>query len=173
MKIGIFYGSTTGNTESVAELISEKMNGFEVLLDEIDALDQDVLDRLDLVLFGIPTWNIGELEASWDFYFPNLDKFDFNDKKVAIFGLGDQYNYPDTFLDAMGILYDKLVERGANIIGKWSVENYSFNDSLAFREGKFVGLALDTDNQPELTEKRISDWVNKIKHEIVKETPLV
>jgi flavodoxin I len=29
--------------------------------------------------------------------------------------------------------------------------------------GEFVGLALDEDNQPELTEKRIKEWTAKLK----------
>ena len=53
----------------------------------------------------------------------------------------------------MGILEEKIAELGGETVGYWSTEGYDFSDSKALRDDKFVGLALDEDNQSELTEE--------------------
>ena len=65
----------------------------------------------------------------------------------------------------MGILEEKVSELGAETAGYWSVDGYDFSDSKALRSGKFVGLALDEDNQPELTDGRVQQWVTQLKQE--------
>ena len=44
-----------------------------------------------------------------------------------------------------------------------SVDGYKFDESEAVRDGKFVGLPLDADNESEKTEPRISAWIEQIK----------
>jgi flavodoxin I len=164
MNIGIYFGSTTGNTEQVADLLSDRLKE-NTTIDYIENLKQSDLKRFDILIFGIPTWNIGELESSWENFFPNLDNFDFTDIIIALYGLGDQANYADTFQDAMGILYEKLIEKKAKIIGFWSMDDYNFSSELAIKNNKFVGLALDEDNQSEKTLQRIDKWICQLKDE--------
>ena len=166
MKIGLFYGSTTGNTENAADLIAKKF-GDGLVAESIDRVSKNDLESFDVLIFGISTWNIGQLEMTWEDFFPELDEIDFTGKKVALFGLGDQSNYSDTFLDALGILYNKLIERGADVFGFWPITGYSFDTSLAVQNGKFVGLALDEDNQREKTEERIDQWVKELKETMI------
>jgi flavodoxin I len=119
----------------------------------------------DHLILGIPTWNIGQLQDDWDILFPQLDALDFSGKKVALFGVGDQYGYPDNFLDAVGILGNKLIERGAELCGRWYDSNYEFAESIAFVDGKFMGLGIDEDHQANLTDGRISQWVRQLVEE--------
>ncbi len=63
----------------------------------------------------------------------------------------------------MGILEEKISELGGTTVGYCSTDGYDFNESKAVRDGKFVGLALDEDNQSELTDKRINTWVTQLK----------
>ena len=42
---------------------------------------------------------------------------------------------------------------------------YNFTDSDGVEGDKFFGLALDLDQQDELTDERIDKWVNQIKKE--------
>lgn len=162
MKIGIFYGSTTGNTEYAADFIAQTFGeGFQA--ESIDRISIKDIESCDVVIFGISTWNIGELEMTWEEFFPKLDEIDFTGKKVALFGMGDQLSYTDTYLDAMGILYDKIIEKGGKVIGFWSTKGYDFTESLAVQDSQFVGLALDQDSQPDKTESRIEEWVQEIK----------
>ena len=59
-------------------------------------------EKYDFLILGIPTWYYGESQADWDDFFPELEKVDFSSKLVAIFGCGDQEDYAEYFLDAMG-----------------------------------------------------------------------
>lgn len=106
------------------------------------------------------------IQDDWETFYDNeLDSIDFSGKKVAYFGEGDQDGYADSFQDAMGMLEEKIAELGGETAGYWSTEGYSFSESKAVRDGKFVGLALDEDNQSELTEERIKRWVAQLKQE--------
>ena len=98
-------------------------------------------------------------------YPSNPEEPDFSGKKVAYFGCGDQVGYADNFLDAIGILEEKITERGGKTVGYWSTEGYEFDESKAVRNGKFVGLALDDTNQSDLTEQRLRKWVSLLKSE--------
>lgn len=70
----------------------------------------------------------------------------------------------------MGILYEQVKKANANVIGYWNnIDDYKFDESKAFIDNRFVGLALDEDNQEELTESRIKSWTSKIKEEILKQ----
>jgi len=165
-RIGLFYGSSTGITEYVADEIADvwKASGIEPVqaINIGDTKDLAQFLAFDCLILGIPTWNIGQLQDDWDILFPQLDSLDFNGKKVAIFGVGDQYGYPDNFLDAVGILGDKLRERGAELIGHWYDEHYEFAESKAFVDGKFMGLGIDETHQSKLTTGRIKGWVAQI-----------
>jgi flavodoxin I len=166
-KIGLFYGSTTGKTQSTAEMIQEAFGGESVvILYDIAEVEASDFDKYQNIIIACPTWDIGELQADWSGYYEELDNIDFSGKKVAYFGTGDQIGYDDNFQDAMGILEEKISSLGGKTIGYWSTDGYDFNESKAIKNGKFVGLALDEDNQSELTEKRIKQWVTQLKSEL-------
>ena len=60
-------------------------------------------------------------------------------------------------------LYDAAKEGGANVLEGVSTEGYTFDDSDAVVDGKFVGLALDDINEDDKTEERIDAWLEAIK----------
>ena len=99
-------------------------------------------------------------------FMESLDAVTLEGKKVALFGCGDQEGYADTFVDALGILYDKVQERQGTVVGMVPLEGFSFSDSAAVRENNFVGLPLDENNQPELTEQRLAAWVEGLRKEL-------
>lgn len=165
-KIGLFYGSTTGKTESAAEMIQAEFGGESVVtLHEISEVQNSDFDQYQNIIIGSPTWDIGQLQADWDGYFEDLDNIDFSGKKVAYFGTGDAVGYGENFQDAMGTLEEKISELGGQTVGNWPTDGYDFETSKAVKNGKFVGLALDDDNQSELTESRIQEWVAKLRNE--------
>ena len=61
-------------------------------------------------------------------------------------------------------LYDAANEGGANVLEGVSTEGYTFDDSDAVVDGKFVGLALDDVNEDDKTEERIDAWLEAIKN---------
>lgn len=165
-KIGLFFGTQTGNTETIAKIIHQELGGDAVadLKDVADAQVED-LQEYDYLIIGCPTWNIGELQSDWERLYDDLDEQDFSGKKIAYFGAGDQISYADNFQDAMGILEEKISSLGGKTVGYTSTDGYDFNESKAVHNGKFVGLAIDEDNQSDLTESRIKSWVAQIKKE--------
>jgi flavodoxin I len=164
-KIGLFFGTQTGNTEAIAETIQAALGKDVVELHNIGESGVSDFDGYNLLIIGSPTWNIGELVADWEGFYEEFDAMDFSGKKVAYFGLGDQVGYSDNFMDAVGILEAKITERGGQTVGYWAIDGYDFNESKALRGGKFAGLAIDEDNQPELTKSRIQTWVKALKVE--------
>ncbi|MEA5507916.1 flavodoxin FldA [Halotia wernerae UHCC 0503] len=165
-KIGLFFGTQTGNTQTEAEIIQKEFGGESIVkLQEIYQAETSDFDEYENIIIGCPTWNIGELQSDWEDFYNELDNIDFSGKKVAYYGAGDQVGYPDTFQDAMGILEEKISERGGKTVGYWSTQGYDFSESKALRDGKFVGLALDEDNQSDLSDERIKAWVAQLKKE--------
>jgi flavodoxin I len=165
-KIGLFYGTQTGKTETVAEIIQKELGGEQVVdLQDMANADVEDLAQYDFLIIGCPTWNIGELQSDWEGVYDELDEINFQGKKVAYFGTGDQVGYSDNFQDAIGILEEKISQLGGKTVGCWPTDGYDFSESKAVKNGKFVGLALDEDNQPELTDSRIKAWTAQIKRE--------
>ncbi|MEA1955517.1 MAG: flavodoxin [Campylobacterota bacterium] len=162
-KIGLFYASSTGNTEDVAQEIKEKFEGADITLHNLGNATNDAMEQYDKLIFGISTWGEGDLQDDWEEFLPNLEELDCSDKTIAMFGLGDQEEYCDHYLDAMGTIYDVVIAKGTTVVGSWSVDGYDFDESTAVRNEEFVGLALDADNQDDLTSQRITDWIEQIK----------
>jgi len=162
-KIGIFFGSDTGNTEKIANIIHKKI-GIDVseLFDISDAHIEDI-NRFNILIFGIPTWYYGEIQCDWDEFLPKLEKIDFKNKIIALFGCGDQEDYSEYFCDGIGIMYHFLKKKHANFIGKWSVKGYQFEASKAVMDKKyFFGLIIDEDRQKEQSLPRIKKWLKKL-----------
>jgi flavodoxin I len=165
-RVGLYYGSSTGVTEETAFKIREAWDkmGLGTLEPVNIGYVKDAAQFLayDYLLLGISTWNIGELQDDWAILFPQLASLDFTGKKVALFGIGDQYHYPDNFLDAVGILGTTLQEQGAELCGFWYDEHYEFAESKAFVDGQFMGLGIDNSHQAKLTPTRVSQWVAQV-----------
>ena len=161
-QVGIFYGSSSGKTETVATRIYKKLGSGNASLHNIDETGLAEMMNYSHIILGIPTWGVGELQDDWLVALPLLEELDLTGKKAAIFGLGDQESYPDTFADAMGKLYDALEKTGCRIVGRWSTLGYDFEESGALRGDDFVGLVLDVENQDEMTEMRITAWLNAL-----------
>lgn len=164
MQIGIIYGSTTGNTERAAELIADQFGALAVL-HNIAEQGVEGISAYRICIFGVPTWDFGELQEDWQDVWEDFIQLNLKDKPCALFGLGDQIGYGEWFLDAMGLLHNVLQTSGAEIYGQWPVEGYKFEASKALSaDGKFfVGLALDDDCQFAETEERVRVWVEQLK----------
>ncbi len=168
--IAVIYGSTTGNTSDTATKLQQQIGDDKVELFDVKDVGLDALEYFTHIIFALPTWDYGEIQEDWKDVWDDIDDVDFSDKTVAFVGLGDQYSYAEWFQDAMGMLHDKVAERGASIIGHWPASGYDFEGSKALTADKeyFVGLALDDDCEPELSEQRISDWCAIIEAEFAK-----
>lgn len=157
-KTVVIFGSSTGTCEGIAEKIGAKL-GAEVV--NVQDLNDDVL-AADNLLLGTSTWGAGELQDDWYDGVDTIKGADLSGKTVAIFGCGDSASYSDTFCGAMKELYNAAKEAGANVIGEVSTDGYTFDDSDAIVDGKFVGLALDDINEDDKTDERIDAWLERL-----------
>ena len=165
MRIKLIYGSDTGNTELVTEDLVKLLGNVEVTtVADLTPEDWDY----DNFILGIPTWYDGELQSDWEEYFEEFKTIDFTNKIVAIFGLGDQLGYEEWFCDGVGILAKTIIKNGGQTIGWTDIDDsYDLEEEpkSMYNESCFYGLCLDEDNQPDLTQDRLKNWVEKITYE--------
>lgn len=115
----IIYGSTTGNTEFVAETISRELAGAGYSVDTRDVSEvapAGLFSGFDLVLLGCSTWGDDEIELQDDFipFFDELAQTDAAGRKVACFGCGDSsYEF---FCGAVDAIEERVRELGAELV---------------------------------------------------------
>ncbi len=159
----LFFGTQTGTTEGVADLIKKYLPNLVSEIKSIQFAKKEELEACDFLVLGGSTWGDGELTDDWLDFFPQLDLISFAGKKVALFALGDQTGYSYNFVSAMKILYDKLKERGAELVAcRVSKEGFDFDHSASVVDGHFVGLVVDEVNEPELTNERVKSWAQEV-----------
>ncbi|GAA5316482.1 MAG: flavodoxin FldB [Candidatus Pelagadaptatus aseana] len=169
--IGLFYGSSTCYTEMAGEKIQQAFSQTPgaPAVDTFNITDTPIVEAgfYDFIIFGIPTWDYGELQEDWEEIWDDIDELDLTGKKVAVYGMGDQEGYPEWFVDAMGYLYHKARKCGAEMVGHWPNQGYEFEASKALTtdQSHFVGLALDDETQFEQSDDRIRQWVAQLHHE--------
>lgn len=158
-KTVVVYGSSTGTCEAIAEKIGAKL-GAEVM--NVQDLTADVVTANENLILGTSTWGAGELQDDWYDGLKVLQSADLTGKVIALFGCGDCESYGDTFVGGLGELYDGIKQSGARIVGSVSTDGYTFDDSAAVVDGKFVGLPLDDVNEDNMTDGRIDAWIAQI-----------
>lgn len=161
-KTAIIFGSTTGMTEDIANKIASQLNISKDNVYEVAHITPEIIAQYDALLLGSSTWGSGELQDDWYDGVEVLKKSDLNGKKIAFFGTGDSDSYPDTFCDAMGLIYDEIKSSGATFTGQVDPADYSFDSSVSVIDGKFVGLALDETNESNKTDDRMNRWIKSL-----------
>jgi flavodoxin I len=164
-KIGIFFGGKdNGSTAKVARKIQELLGTDMAEVHNVSSSAKRDVEKYDFLILGTAAWGIGEMHSDWERFIDTLIEADLSEKKIALFGLGDQKIYPESFVDGMGTIFCRLPYKG-NVIGYTPIEGYNFYYSTAEKDGKFVGLAIDDDTQRDLTDTRVTDWVQQIRLE--------
>lgn len=170
-KIGIFFGSNTGNTRKIAKLIKKRFDD-ELMAKplNVNRISAEDFASYDYLILGTPTLGEGELPGlssdceseSWEEFLPKLEDADLSGKTIALYGLGDQVGYPNEFVDALGELHEFFTDAGATVVGSWPTDGYEFESSNSVVDDMFVGLVLDQDNQSGLTASRLDTWLAQI-----------
>lgn len=159
----VVFGSSTGTCEAIAEKIASKLCVESINVQDFNA---DIVSENQNLILGTSTWGAGELQDDWYDGISILKDADLSGKTVALFGCGDCESYGDTFCGAMGELYEAVKCAGATVVGSVSTDGYTFDDSAAVVDGRFVGLALDDVNEDDKTDERIDAWIDSIKGEL-------
>lgn len=159
--VAIIYGSSTLNTEYVSQRLAAAFGPERAELFNVSTITPELIKERNDLIFVSSTWGVGDLQDDWEAFFPNVEGMDFSGKRVGLVGVGDQENYPETFCDSIAILYDTVMQHGGTIVGGTDTEGYTFTSSRAVRDGRFIGLILDEDNQADRTDERIREWVKQ------------
>ena len=125
-KIGIFYGSTTGITESVAYRLAELMHVKKEDIHDVARSKPSEIGQYDLLLLGSSTWGSGDLQDDWYDFLDGIETLDLKDKTIALFGCGDQ-SMSDTFCNAIGTIYHRLQKTGATFYGAFEAGDYKID----------------------------------------------
>ena len=155
----VVFGSSTGTCEAIAEKIAQKL-GCEVM--DVQNLTAEVVESHENLILGTSTWGAGELQDDWYDGLKVLQGADLSGKTIALFGCGDCESYSDTFVGGIGELYNGIKASGARFVGAVDTDGYSFDDSEAVIDGKFIGLPLDDVNEDDKTDTRIDAWIAEI-----------
>jgi flavodoxin short chain len=146
MKTLILYGSLTGNTEYIANQISDFLNQQQINHDLINVAEFDPKKILDyeLLILGCATWDYGQLQDDFKLFFDEVQGFDFTGKKLAAFGCGDS-SYVE-FCEAV-----KIIEQF------WTSKN---------AEKIITGLMIDGFPQQASNQKLLTSWLSELKKQL-------
>lgn len=167
----LLYWAPGGSVELSAKAICEEIGTEKVEISDVASFDLSKLNEYENFIIGGATvgaddWHDTRDDNKWNEFFVKTKSFDLTTKKVAAFGLGNQILYPEHFVDSLGYLKDEVEKRNGKLIGLWPTEGYDFTDSEGASHTHFFGLALDHDNEPDLTLPRIKKWVAQLSNEM-------
>ena len=166
-KTGIFYGSTNGDTESVANKIATQLGIAKEDIHNVANTAPTAVQPYEVLLLGCSTWGVGEMQDDWNDFLFKLKDMDLKEKTVALFGCGDSVSFGSSFCDALGVIYHELQHTGCSFTGEVETSDYRFDDSQAVVNGKFVGLPIDENNESDHTDNRIKKWTDRLRESIL------
>ena len=171
-KVGIFFGTETGTTRLIAKklykLLGDELADKPINVNRIGAED---LLQYDALILGTPSYGVGDIpgrsvgciEKNWEEFLAGFGRPDLSGKRIAMFGLGAQERYSERFASSLMALYTVFADLGAEMVGDWSAEGYTFEHSASVIDHRFVGLVIDQRTQGMYTEERLGAWMAQIK----------
>ena len=169
-KTAIFFGPLKGAVNRVADKLKDAIGDDKVEMIPVNTATVADIEKYDKIIFGMSTvgkdtWDSTYSNNDWAKFLPEIGKTRYEGKTIAIFGLGDHVTYAATFVDHIAVLARELTKNGAVLTGQVSTDGYEFDESEAVVDGKFLGLPIDEDFEPELTDERVEKWVKQISSE--------
>ncbi len=170
--IGMFFGTETGTTRLIAKKLY-KLLGEDIASKplNVNRITAEEFLRYDALVLGTPSYGVGDipglsagcLERNWEEFLALLGTPDLSGKRIAMFGLGAQERYAERFASSLVALYRVFEGLGAEMIGDWPVDGYSFEYSASVVDGRFVGLVIDQRTQGMYTEARLQAWAEQVR----------
>lgn len=115
------------------------------------------------MILASSSYGFGELQDDWLNSIGLLDDVNFEGKKVALVGVGNQTRHGDSFCSSIVEFLPKI--KSAKKIGASEVGGYKFINSASYINGKFIGLCVDFKGD-ENWEQRVKNWCENLKSEI-------
>ena len=168
-KTVLFFSPEGGNVNRVANKLGELIGNDKVDIIPVKEVEKGDLYKYNKMILvgstvGADHWNNEIVVDEWPEFFTKIKEISFEKKKVAIVGLGNSVLYPEHFADGMAVLYERIIQQYGEILGFVDAKDYDFTDSEAVNDdGFFCGLAIDEDNEAELTTERLEKWISILK----------
>jgi len=168
-KTALFYSPEGGNVNTVANKLGEMIGNDKVVIIPVKEVEKGDLYKYNKIILvgstvGADHWDNEIVVDEWTEFFTKITEISFENKKVAIVGLGNSVLYPSHFADGMADLYERITKQNAVVLGFVDAKDYDFEDSEAVNDdGFFCGLAIDEDNEAELTTERLEKWILNLK----------
>ena len=127
MKIGLFYGTETGNAEMLCEDIEQELgSGFDCDIQSLGDVDPAALDPGTFYFFVTSTYGNGDLPTTALPFEDAMEqvKPDLSGVRFAIFGLGDQV-FSETFNHGSQRLMQMLQGAKAEMVGERGLHDAS------------------------------------------------
>lgn len=170
-KTALFYSPKGGNVNRVANKLGEMIGNDKVDIIPVKEVESEDIDKYNNIILvgstvGADHWDNEIIIDEWPAFFMKIEEISLENKKVAIVGLGNSVLYPEHFADGMAVLYNRITKQNAEVFGFVDAKGYDFTDSEAVNdEGFFCGLAIDEDNEAELTPERLEKWIASLEPE--------
>ena len=167
-KTALFFSPEGGNVHGVANKLGALIGNDKADIIPVKDADKQDVDKYQKIILigstvGADHWDNEVIVDEWTAFFAKIQDVDFANKKVALVGLGNCVLYPDHFADGMAVLYNEVTKLNAKVLGFVDSGGYDFTDSEAVNdEGLFCGLALDEDNEYDLTTERLEKWMQQL-----------
>ncbi len=161
-KIGIYFGSSTGTTQEVANTIASKLGVSADDIHDVASADAASMANYEVLLLGCSTWGMGDLQDDWESFLPDAKEQNLAGKCVALFGCGDSSSYSDTFGDALATIREEMEGTNCTFIGEISKEDYSYDETRCENGDKLFALLIDEVNESDKTADRIDEWVGSL-----------
>lgn len=129
MNVTIVYSTQSGSTSTAAEMVAETLRESSYTVTVCSALEttKDTLSPFDVLVIGSPSWEVdgkdGQPLPEVITLLESMPKESFTNKKVAVFGLGDEtYKH---FCGGVDVILTKLTEKGVTpIVESLRIDRY-------------------------------------------------
>ena len=160
--IGIYYGSSTGNTEAAANDIAAALGVDAANIHNVSDTDASTVADYDTLLLGSSTWGAATSKTT-GMTSSTTSRVKISPARRWVSSVAVTLTATLTRSAVLSFRSTTaLQDTGATFVGAYEPEGYQVTDSELNRDGKFLGLALDAadeENNPE----RIAKWVELVK----------
>lgn len=143
--VKIVYASMTGNTEEIADIVSDKLTqlGHTVELEECTSVDASDFEDADIAVVATYTYGDGDLPDEIVDFYEDLQELDLTGKIYGVVGSGDTfYDYFCKAVDDFEAAFDKsgATKGAASVKVDLAAEDEDIEKLEAFAEQLVAGL---------------------------------
>jgi flavodoxin I len=159
-RVAIAYATTSGSTRTIAEVIRDRLSGYDPSLANIAQGIGDEIFDADVLFLGTPTYGTGDCHYLWHENKLALAQIK-PETTVAIFCLADARIHQNSFAGGLAVLRSMLPHH-VTTLGSVPSEPYSYVFSPSENAGFFPGFVVEYRRNRQLAVKKAGDWAESV-----------